>query len=545
MAQVFRGTDTVLGRPVAIKVLAPQYSQDDGFVARFRREAQAAARLNHPNLVGVYDTGSDDGTHYIVMEFVEGRTLADFLSNGGRLMPDRAIELAESVCQALAFAHARGVIHRDIKPGNVMVTRQGEVKVMDFGIARTTSGAETLAQTAAVLGTAAYLSPEQAQGQQVDARSDLYSLGVVLYEMVTGRVPFTGDTPVAVAYKHVQETPEGPSKLNPDISPELERVIMRALAKNPVNRYQSAEEFRADLGRARRGEAVEATPLLSDAETQVISRADRTQTLPPIKPPRRGLRWAVGGTIVLLVLSALGAGLFVLATTLLKTNPATSVQVPRVIGFPKQQAISTLTNAGLKVGKIGTKTTTKQPSDTVLGQSPPPGKKVDGGSTVDLVVARPPQQVVVPDLTGKTQAEANAALVAKKLVLGSVVPRPSDTVPKGQVISQSPSPGVQVYLHTPVDIIVSSGPQLITVPDVTCLPFGAAKNRLEGLGLNVLIGGTAPPNPLCPQPNKVAAQIPAPGSAAHAGDTVTLYYASPVSPSPPPSPPPSPSPSPT
>ncbi|HEX7464153.1 MAG TPA: protein kinase, partial [Actinomycetota bacterium] len=228
MARVFRGTDTVLGRPVAIKILAPQFAEDANFVTRFRREAQAAARLNNPHVVGVYDTGSDDGVHFIVMEYVEAKTLADFLTGGSRIMPERAIELAESVCEALSVAHAAGIVHRDVKPANIMVARDGSVKVTDFGIARLTTSADTIAQTAAVLGTASYLSPEQAQGQPVDQRSDIYSLGAVLYEMVTGRPPFSGDTAVAVASKHVLEQPVPPSQLNPDVSPGLDAVIMKA-----------------------------------------------------------------------------------------------------------------------------------------------------------------------------------------------------------------------------------------------------------------------------------------------------------------------------
>ncbi|MFB3739284.1 MAG: Stk1 family PASTA domain-containing Ser/Thr kinase, partial [Candidatus Velamenicoccus archaeovorus] len=288
MAKVFKGTDQVLGRPVAIKVLSPHFAEDLNFVARFRREAQAAARLNHPNLVGVYDTGSDDGVHYIVMEYVDAKTLADYLAGGGRIMPDRAIELAEAVCRALSVAHTHGVIHRDVKPANIMVTPRGEVKVTDFGIARMTEGGDTVAQTAAVLGTASYLSPEQARGEPVDPRTDIYSLGVVLYEMVTGQPPFSGDTPVAVASKHVLEQPKPPSKLNADVPPALDAVIMKALAKNRANRYQTAEEMRQDLERVRLGQPVGATPLLpEEVQTQVIAGAPptpgggRTAVLPP------------------------------------------------------------------------------------------------------------------------------------------------------------------------------------------------------------------------------------------------------------------------
>jgi serine/threonine protein kinase len=248
MAEVYRGFDPVLNRTVAIKVLLPQFARDAGFVARFRREAQAAARLNDPSIVGVYDTGADGDIQYIVMEFVEGRTLAEFLSAGKRVSPVQAVELTQKIATALGLAHAQGIVHRDIKPANVMVTRDGAVKVMDFGIARLQS-AETAPQTSSVLGTPTYLSPEQAQGQQVDARSDLYSLGVVLYELLTGRPPFTGDSPVAIAYKQVNEAPVPPSELNLDVPPRLDSVVMKALAKNPANRYPSAEAFVADLER--------------------------------------------------------------------------------------------------------------------------------------------------------------------------------------------------------------------------------------------------------------------------------------------------------
>ena len=342
MAKVFLGTDTVLGRTVAVKVLAPQFADDDGFVQRFRREAQAAASIGHPHIVSVFDTGSDDGVHYIVMEYVEGRTLAEFLAGGGRILPDRAIDIAMDVCQALEAAHARGVIHRDIKPGNIMLNPRGEVKVTDFGIARVTTTADTVAQTAAILGTASYLSPEQAQGQPVDARSDLYSLGCVVYEMVTGRPPFLGDSPVAVASKQVLEQPVPPSKLNSDVTPDLDAVILRALAKNPANRYQSAEEMRADLERAKRGLPVDATPLLAAGATQVLDRppAQATQVLPPSEPERRNNWVPIAVTLVLIAL--LGGLLWFLASTLLDDDPQTpvTVEVPNVVGDKRAQAIS-------------------------------------------------------------------------------------------------------------------------------------------------------------------------------------------------------------
>ena len=274
MAEVFEGRDRLLARRVAIKVLQAQFARDPSFLIRFKREAQAAASLSHPNIVGVYDTGSEDGTHFIVMEYVDGRTLKDVIRAEGPLYPERAAEICEDVCSALAAAHARGLIHRDIKPGNVMLTPDGKVKVMDFGIARATTS-ETITQTAAVVGTAQYISPEQAQGQTVDYRSDLYSVGCCLYEMLTGTVPFTGATPVAIAYRHVREDPTPPRMLNPDVPRPLEAICLKAMAKLPDNRYQTASELHDDLERFRNGQPVQATPLMdAAATTQAIPRRD-------------------------------------------------------------------------------------------------------------------------------------------------------------------------------------------------------------------------------------------------------------------------------
>jgi eukaryotic-like serine/threonine-protein kinase len=274
MAEVFEGRDRLLARRVAIKVLQAQFVRDPSFLIRFKREAQAAASLSHPNIVGVYDTGTEDGTHFIVMEYVDGRTLKEVIRAEGPLYPERAAEICADVCSALAAAHARGLIHRDIKPGNVMLTPEGKVKVMDFGIARATTS-ETITQTAAVVGTAQYISPEQAQGQTVDYRSDLYSLGCCLYEMLTGTVPFTGATPVAIAYRHVREDPTPPRMLNGDVPAPLEAICLKAMAKLPDNRYQTAAEFQDDLERFRSGRPVLATPLLdAAATTQAIPRGD-------------------------------------------------------------------------------------------------------------------------------------------------------------------------------------------------------------------------------------------------------------------------------
>jgi len=528
MAKVFLGMDTVLGRTVAVKVLAPQFADDDGFVQRFRREAQAAASIGHPHIVSVFDTGSDGGVHYIVMEYVEGRTLAEFLAGGGRILPDRAIDIAMDVCQALEAAHARGVIHRDIKPGNIMLNPRGEVKVTDFGIARVTTTADTVAQTAAILGTASYLSPEQAQGQPVDGRSDIYSLGCVLYEMVTGRPPFLGDSPVAVASKQVLEQPVPPSKLNSDVTPDLDAVILRALAKNPANRYQSAEEMRADLERARRGLPVDATPLLAAGTTQVLDRppAHATQVLPPSEPERR-TNW-IPIVVTLFLIALLGGLLWFLASTLLDEDPQTAVTVavPNVVGDKRAQAISEIEDAGLEVGTItpvAAADETQEPG-TVLEQDPAAGDEVERGTAVDLTIFESPELVAIPELEGSSVTEAQTTLIGLGLEPTGPVEEPSDTVDEGSVTRTDPGSGEEVDPGSTVTIFVSTGPDQVSVPLVTCLSFGSAQNKIEQAGLiPVDSPDTVALNSQCPLGNKVAAQGPPSGTLGELGSTATLF----------------------
>ena len=529
MAKVFLGTDTVLGRTVAVKILASQYADDEGFVQRFRREAQAAASITHPDIVSVFDTGSDDGIHFIVMEYVEGRTLAEILAGGGRILPDRAIDIAMDVCLALEAAHARGVIHRDIKPGNIMLDPRGDVKVTDFGIARVTTTADTVAQTAAILGTASYLSPEQAQGQPVDGRSDIYSLGCVVYEMLTGRPPFLGDSPVAVASKQVLEQPVPPSRLNSDVTADLDAVILRALAKNPANRYQSAEEMRADLERAKRGLPVLATPLLAASATQVLDRppAQTTQVLPPPEP-ERGTNW-VPIVVTLVLIALLGALLWFLAANVLNDDDQQTgvlVTVPNVVGEKRAQAITRLQDNGLEVGTItpvpGADDT--QEPGTVLEQAPAAGDEVDRGTKVNLTIVAAPDQVPIPNLEGSSVEEAQATLIGLGLEPGGPVEEPSDTVPEGSVTRTDPATGQEVDPGSTVTIFVSSGPELVAVPEVRCQSFGSAQNELSQAELNSVISSdTVAVNPACPLGNKVAAQDPGPGTQVEPGTTVTLF----------------------
>src|SRR5262245_54639337 len=325
MAEVHRGRDLRLGRDVAIKTLRHDLARDATFQLRFRREAQNAASLNHPAIVAVYDTGEERGPAgeelpYIVMEFVNGRTLKEVLAAEGRLMPRRALEIVSDICSAIEFSHRHGIIHRDIKPANVMLNSTGQVKVMDFGIARAlASGATTMTQTSAVIGTAQYLSPEQARGEPVDARSDVYATGCVLFELLCGHPPFVGDNPVSVAYQHVREDPRPPSESNRDVSPDVDAVVLKALAKNPINRYQSAGEMRADIMRAAAGRPVIATPVMSQDERTSMMAPPMVRIPPPARVPsrvaerrRRSSAWVIVALTLLgvLAVAALTAGLY-------------------------------------------------------------------------------------------------------------------------------------------------------------------------------------------------------------------------------------------
>jgi beta-lactam-binding protein with PASTA domain/predicted Ser/Thr protein kinase len=532
MAEVYRGFDPVLSRTVAIKVLLPQFARDAGFVARFRREAQAAARLNQPNIVGVYDTGSDGDRQYIVMEFVEGRTLAEFLAGGRRLTPMQAVDMTQKIASALGSAHAQGIVHRDIKPGNVMVTRDGLVKVMDFGIARMQTDI-TAPQTSSVIGTPTYLSPEQAQGQAVDARSDLYSLGCVLYELLAGRPPFTGDTPVAIAYKQVNEAPVPPSAHNPDVPPRLDAVVMKCLAKNPANRYQTAEEFSADLERVKQGQDVEATPLMAagiggDA-TQVIARPAPTQVLPPPGEDGSSRKVWLGVLIGLLIFGLLAAGGYLIGQALSNNDTPTVVALPDVTGKTFDAAKSQLEGLGLVVADPIKKPSAKPPQ-TVLTQDPAARTQVRSGSTVTLTIAIPFPKVTVPDVSSScmTVDEATSALEAVHLQRGTILqgPQGNTTCPEGTVIGQSVEAGTQVARDTIVDVTVVPAPAAITLQDYTCEVYSAVRNHLEHDGLNVVLGGTMPMRPECPGTNRVVAQDPGPGSQVQQGDTVTLWTGS-------------------
>ena len=520
MAKVFRGTDKVLGRTVAVKVLAPQFAKDHQFVTRFRREAQAAAALNHPNVVSVYDTGSEDGIHWIVMEYVDGRTLKSVVREEGPLLPERAVEIAEAICLALSTAHEKGLVHRDIKPGNIMLTPSGETKVMDFGIARATAGADTLTQTAAVLGTAAYLSPEQAQGKPVDARSDIYAVGCVLYEMLTAHPPFEGDSPVAIAYKHVRETPTPPSRLNGDVPKELDAIVLKAMAKNPDNRYQTTREMAADLQRLARGQPVTATPILAGDSTEVISRTgQQTQVMrgaPPEEEERRKV-WPIvlAALLVLAALIALGFFLF----QLLRPPQAALVEVPRVIGDTRQVAEQKLERAGFEV-TVRREFNAEFGSGRVFDQRPQGGAQAEQGSEVTIFVSRGERQVEVPNVVGQSREQAQQEIRDSNLEVGLVTER-EDPAEPGTVLEQSPAAGEKVDPDTEVNLVVSSGPGTVAVPNVVCDDLDTADEDIEGRGLDMQVEGEEI-NLQCDD-GTVARQEPEAGSEVPRGSTVRVW----------------------
>src|SRR5436190_7521375 len=448
MAEVRRGLDNRLGRTVAIKRLRVDLAGDPTFQARFRREAQSAASLNHPSIVAVYDTGEERDPSgsgvmlpYIVMELVEGRTLRDILREGRRILPERALEITSSVLDALDYSHRAGIIHRDIKPANVMLTPAGDVKVMDFGIARAIADSSaTMTQTAAVVGTAQYLSPEQARGEQVDARSDLYSAGCLLFELLTGRPPFVGDSPVSVAYQHVREEAQPPSTLDRDLSPAIDAITMKALSKRVDERYQSASEMRADVDRALEGRPVLAPPVYSPyagAETEAFlpptpRAADPTAVTQPVgleedeESRRRGWLWEL--LIALLVIAVVAA--LILIPKLTAGTPTPTTQVPPITGMTVSEAQKALHAAGLTLGDETKSNEGKK--GHIVRQTPAPGQTVDEGTSVDYTVSVGPKTHPVPDVTGRSLDEATAALEKLKF---TVVPKadPTSTEKKGIV----------------------------------------------------------------------------------------------------------------
>jgi beta-lactam-binding protein with PASTA domain/predicted Ser/Thr protein kinase len=536
MANVYLAEDQELGRRVAIKILNDRHAGDEQFVERFRREAKNAAALSHPNIVSIYDRGEAEGTYYIAMEYLDGKSLKELILERGPAPVSVAVDYARQILAALRFAHRNGLVHRDIKPHNCLVDAEGHVKVTDFGIAR--AGASQMTEEGSIIGTAQYLSPEQARGTQVDQTSDLYSLGIVLYEMLTGSVPFTGDSPVEIAMKHLSATPEPLTAKRPDIPKALEQVVLRALAKNPASRYQSADEMDADLERVARGlgvsrETEEAatrvirgaamgdgaptTIVPANAATELRQRRRAEDYFDYAEPVRRRSPWP-WLLAVLLVAGAVIAGFYVYHQIQDQLNQAKPIGVPYLVGIKEANAVKIINDYGLSIDKdhIHRQANNDQPATYVFDQNPNQGDRVGKGSFVELWVSTGEPQVVVPNLVGMNSNDAVAKLAGLKLRY-DVHDIPSRK-PQGTVIAQKPAARAKVDEQTKVRINVSSGPRPIGVPDVRGSSFDSAASQLQALGFAVARRDAESDQ----TEGTVIAQEPAASSFAPKGSTITL-----------------------
>lgn len=499
MSEVHLARDVRLHRDVAVKVLRADLARDPSFYLRFRREAQNAAALNHPAIVAVYDTGeaeTDAGPlPYIVMEYVNGVTLRDIVHTDGPMAPKRAIEVIADACQALNFSHQHGIIHRDVKPANIMISSTNAVKVMDFGIARAIADSgNSVTQTAAVIGTAQYLSPEQARGDAVDARSDVYSLGCVLYEILTGEPPFIGDSPVAVAYQHVREDPLPPSQRHGGISPGLDAVVLKALAKNPENRYQTAAEMRADLVRVHNGEEPEAPKVLTDAERTSLlasthaSGSAGTRTNPLTGEQLDLARDRTAGSVARwLIAVAVLAMLTVIVTIAINSfgGNTRNVQVPDVRGQASADAIAALQNRGFKT-RTQQKPDSTVPPDHVIGTDPNANAPVGAGDQITVNVSTGPEQREVPDVSSLTYADALKKLKAAGFASFRKVDSPSIPEMKGRVVGTTPPANQTSAITNEISIIIGSGPATKQVPKVTGQTVELAEKNLGVYGFTKL-----------------------------------------------------------
>lgn len=541
MADVYLAKDTHLGREVAIKILYKRYAQDEEFVARFRREAQSAAALNHPHIVSIFDRGEADGSYYIAMEYLEGKSLKEVIPEGG-LEPARAIEIAVQILQALQFAHENDVIHRDIKPHNIVINGRGRVKVTDFGIALAGT-APAMTETGSIIGTAQYLSPEQAKGKAVEQSSDLYSMGVVLYEMLTGRVPFEGENPVAIALKHLSDIPVPPQALVPRIPDNLNAVVMRALAKDPRDRYPTAEEFIADLERCQKNLPVAAVATADSAMTSVIpagvaaaagatlgAGADTAwadspdPTMVRQTPPGAGGRKGVGNKkylyllLVFLALAAAATGIYFLAFA-----QQGSIPVPSVTGLDRVQAEANIKAAGLKSEIESEEFSESVTAGKVIRQNPEAGAKLKQDGVVRLVISKGSNKVAVPDILGQSSNYAESKLKEAGLNGDRQPDEYSASVAEGNIVRQDPAPGSQVQKGSAVKYVISKGPEPpkeVNVPDVTTLTTSQATNSLSAAGLK--LGNVTEEYHGAMPAGQIISQNPAAGSKAKEGSSVSV-----------------------
>jgi len=546
MANVYLAEDEDLGRRVAIKILNDRYANDDLFIERFRREAKSAAALSHPNIVSVYDRGEAEGTYYIAMEVIEGRSLKELIMTRGPLPIPQALAYSHEILEALRFAHRHGIIHRDIKPHNILIGER--LKVTDFGIAR--AGASQMTEAGSIMGTAQYLSPEQARGAPVTASSDLYSVGIVLYEMLTGKVPFTGDSAIEIAMKHLNEAPKPPSKIRPEIPEELDQVVLRALSKNPEDRYQTAEEFSEDLHRVEAGlplapgTSEAATALLAGAalagggSTEVLAGTAvtrpqdpppptaRTPPPPPYgpgyyeEPPRKRRRWGPWLLVALLLAAAGIAGWYVFSQIQDQLAANEPVAVPNVIGLKEEAAVNLIQQAGFEPD-VQRAANADVEKGRVFDQNPNPGNRIQKGDRVTLLVSTGAPKTSVPDVTGMNYGDAVQAL--NDANLNASKNEVFSPKPVGQVVDQNPAAGENVVEGTEVVLDVSKGTKQVQVPNVVGMPEADARATLDQAGFEVT--STSAPSDTTPEGN-VSDQNPDGGTQAAKGSTVSITVSS-------------------
>ncbi|MCG0274667.1 MAG: Stk1 family PASTA domain-containing Ser/Thr kinase [Thermosediminibacteraceae bacterium] len=525
MAVVYKARCTLLNRIVAIKILRPEYSSDENFVKRFRREAQAAASLSHPNIVNIYDVGEEDGIYYIVMEYVEGKTLKELIKEEAPLPPVKVIEIAKQICDALECAHRNKIVHRDIKPHNIIITPDGRIKVADFGIARASTGS-TITNTGGMIGSAHYISPEQARGGFVDERTDIYSLGVLLYEALTGRVPFDGDSPVAVALKHIQEEPKPISAIIPGFPPALEEIVMKCISKSPDDRFQRASELKRELSKIERDlEVINFNP--SDLERTMILDSGINA---PVRESggnkrKKASRYIRGIAVVAVVVMLFAAFSYLGMVIAQKYFYVPEVVLPNVVGDSEEEAIRKLQEKNLKAEVID-RVFSDAPVGQVIDQEPKGGTKVKiNHPPIALIVSKGPKMAEVPSLIGKTEVEARNLIESSNFEVGKVDKEYSEEYPQGIVIEQNPREGLQLPEGTKINFVVSLGPKIkkINTPLLIGKDLEEAKKELEKNNLTL---GNIDFKPSNAKKNTVIDQTPKPGAEVKEGSSVNLVVSS-------------------